>query len=780
MERSKEKKERRSSLPLPTPTAATNQGARIAANNIISNVLQQLAPRQEVADMDTSGSGTAEPKPDGAGTAGTAKASGSGTAGNTRGRSGTAGSAAAASGGISEQEQAATAPTQAPYRNFHQDNAPVAGSGSETIFTTARYRNIKTQRQLRGEHTALGNGPTADCFECGSIFVENDNRTSRAVLMEDTRELIVSTHSYLKEDWSCISCKRSHPLLPLTSRKQEWTGGRKLIFLTDHNMPAILPSKDDLCPIIMRIDGGLLREIGTAFVSQLSRYTVPEGSVIFIGSITHLMEEGRVGYAKGLVTEYIRLSKVFKNTVHVVPFLPPPMGGTNDPELVRSMMDIISWIEKVQKWDLNAYWGAYRACILSSGTGPEQVNQNTQRHKLPKSFDAYNDKVYMCHEWSSIRSGLAPLSRDSETVLVTALLENIATTFKWDLDIKPEFSRDSDSRCAVSSDPARPKADVILLGGSNCQRLHTTFAEMGVSVETISSAIWTINPTAVDICLNALNPLLARSDPSIPIVLWGLDNICYRAENTEGNLVRITRDNKDKKFHVVGDLVVAPFSLLQSAMQELKRLLAACGDRDVWIMEVLPRFLITHCCELATHCANVRLEGPAGTQACKKILSDLGELNALLAAHLTSPRIKMIATGDLLTGIKNATSGQLMDSMYNCWNLDPVHGEKVAYTRIGLGLLDLIQKEPAQVRGNSPCTRKRGRDDDSPAAGGRPRDADRSRSFDRSDRDRRAYQRDGSTASNRSGRSAYTVYPGDFDRRVGSPPGRRGGRGRYF
>jgi hypothetical protein len=84
---------------------------------------------------------------------------------------------------------------------------------------------------------------------------------------------------------------------------------------------------------------------------------------------------------------------------------------------------------------------------------------------------------------------LTPMSMDSETVLVTALLENIATTFKWDLDIKPDFSRDSDSRCAVSSDPARPKADVILLGGSNCQRLHTTFAEMGVSVETISSAI---------------------------------------------------------------------------------------------------------------------------------------------------------------------------------------------------------------------------------------------------------------------------------------------------
>jgi hypothetical protein len=84
---------------------------------------------------------------------------------------------------------------------------------------------------------------------------------------------------------------------------------------------------------------------------------------------------------------------------------------------------------------------------------------------------------------------------------------------------------------------------------------------MGVSVETISSAIWSINPTAVDICLNTLTPLLARIDPSIPIVLWGLDNISYRAENAEGNLVRITRDETDRKFHVTGDLVVACSSL---------------------------------------------------------------------------------------------------------------------------------------------------------------------------------------------------------------------------
>jgi hypothetical protein len=173
MERSKEKAERRHSAPLPAPTAATNQGARLTANAIISNVLQKLAPRQEENAMDTSGSGTAEPKHDSTGTAGSVRASGSGTAGTPQDRAGTAGSASAMDGGSSATpDQAATASKQAPYRNFHQDNEPVAGSGNGTIFTTARYKNIKTQRQLRGEHTPIGTGPTADCFECGSIFVD--------------------------------------------------------------------------------------------------------------------------------------------------------------------------------------------------------------------------------------------------------------------------------------------------------------------------------------------------------------------------------------------------------------------------------------------------------------------------------------------------------------------------------------------------------------------------------------------------------------------------------
>ncbi len=60
-------------------------------------------------------------------------------------------------------------------------------------------------------------------------------------------------------------------------------------------------------------------------------------------------------------------------------------------------------------------------------------------------------------------------------------------------------------------------------------------------------------------------------------------------------------------------------------------------------------------------------------------------------------------TGDLLTGEENSSMGTLMDSLYEVWNQDPVHGERQAYTRIGLALLKHINMKGrvgAYIRGS--------------------------------------------------------------------------------
>ncbi len=61
-----------------------------------------------------------------------------------------------------------------------------------------------------------------------------------------------------------------------------------------------------------------------------------------------------MGYAKCLGAEVQCFSKlhVFNYTVHVNPFVRPPSGSTNDPDLISNLVHISTWLEKVQRWNL--------------------------------------------------------------------------------------------------------------------------------------------------------------------------------------------------------------------------------------------------------------------------------------------------------------------------------------------------------------------------------------------------------------------------------------------
>jgi hypothetical protein len=65
--------------------------------------------------------------------------------------------------------------------------------------------------------------------------------------------------------------------------------------------------------------------------------------------------------------------------------------------MMRAMLDISHWIERLQKWDLNDYNSELKLHILTTGTGEELTKLATSRHKMPKAFGAYNDSVFTVH-----------------------------------------------------------------------------------------------------------------------------------------------------------------------------------------------------------------------------------------------------------------------------------------------------------------------------------------------------------------------------------------------
>jgi hypothetical protein len=85
-----------------------------------------------------------------------------------------------------------------------------------------------------------------------------------------------------------------------------------MIVLSDQSMPAVLPSVNSLCPAIIRVEGGLLWEIGDAFCNLYSDFALPVGSIILIGSLSHLLLEGLAKYTKRVVNEVKRFSSMFR------------------------------------------------------------------------------------------------------------------------------------------------------------------------------------------------------------------------------------------------------------------------------------------------------------------------------------------------------------------------------------------------------------------------------------------------------------------------------------
>jgi hypothetical protein len=123
-------------------------------------------------------------------------------------------------------------------------------------------------------------------------------------------------------------------------------------------------------PVLIRVEGGWLSEIGDAFVASLgdncTGHQVPEGSFVLLGSLSDLMSQGPQGHAKSLCAEVQRLNGLFHNSVSVVPFLPIPLYGTNSTSLVMGIVDVTEWLDSVQKPPMSGYNSAVRSYVMSS------------------------------------------------------------------------------------------------------------------------------------------------------------------------------------------------------------------------------------------------------------------------------------------------------------------------------------------------------------------------------------------------------------------------------
>ncbi len=105
-----------------------------------------------------------------------------------------------------------------------------------------------------------------------------------------------------------------------------------MVILSDQTFPPVFPSTgDDNCTVIIRVEDSELWELEEVFNDRFKAFSKPHGnfppgSVILLGSMSHLAKNGLNYYAPKLVETMTRLAGRVGPGINVIPMLPVPVG----------------------------------------------------------------------------------------------------------------------------------------------------------------------------------------------------------------------------------------------------------------------------------------------------------------------------------------------------------------------------------------------------------------------------------------------------------------------
>ncbi len=341
---------------------------------------------------------------------------------------------------------------------------------------------------------------------------------------------------------------------------------------------------------------------------------------------------------------------------------------------------LCTWLDSTPNYCLGRYSQAVRDCISSSVSEGSGVIHYPGRLYLPVTTDDFPTKRFERPGRADFPGSIPPLTATAEPALIFTLLTELSSKFKLELDSKPVLSRE------LTLSPNLPKTSgeipALFIGGSNADRLANAAANVGAVPDTVTEGGWVLNTTSVSTALPQIEAYCLTLPAEAPVIIYCLDNSSFCQADGDGVITQIVK-LADNKFHVVGEIIVAHKITMAAAVANLKRILAVCGDRKVFIITPLLRYINDACCGDVGHCTHKLIPDSA-----TKLLLDLGRLHRFIESRLSSfPLCEVILAGDLLAAKHGASASEVL-AAYSGWGA--VHGSGAAYTRMALTLVDKV------------------------------------------------------------------------------------------
>ena len=201
-------------------------------------------------------------------------------------------------------------------------------------------------QELVGSNTLGGIGPLGrksvcqtSGFTTGSMVVEGDGRHLDTQNFHSLKDKLNLSMSFDPKRMVCVTCPDEHVVLGSENKPV-------CIVLSDHNFsPCVPASRGESCLLVIHAEDGLLADLDNIFRDVFRDFSrpvgsLPQGSLVLLGSTSHLSLLGLAAYTEDYVRCSGNLINLTGQSVTVCPLVQVPLAGVGSPETIRDMANL--------------------------------------------------------------------------------------------------------------------------------------------------------------------------------------------------------------------------------------------------------------------------------------------------------------------------------------------------------------------------------------------------------------------------------------------------------
>jgi len=219
-----------------------------------------------------------------------------------------------------------------------------------------------------GTETVIEPEPVGTLNPPGDTDIKKTFHGARAKRGSDTVNQSV-TFSIDPETLICIQCEKEHAFI-------QADGKPVVIIASDQNYVPVWPTSNcETSVAVIRVANGGLHELADMLMEIFDRKNLPDGSVVLVGSVSHLHRVGVGSYSREWTQVVARLGRRWPN-IRVCPLA--PLIRENCPGgVARELVELASWLSKVYSGSINGFrdlWNLVVTRTIERSAGQTALN----------------------------------------------------------------------------------------------------------------------------------------------------------------------------------------------------------------------------------------------------------------------------------------------------------------------------------------------------------------------------------------------------------------------